>query len=56
VTVDENGKVLEVSRSDGHELLRKAAEEAARQWRFQPTTVGGKPVRLSGYIEFNFAP
>jgi periplasmic protein TonB len=54
VLVDEAGKVIEVSSSEGPSLLRPSAEQAARGWRFQPTAIGGKPVRLTGYIEFTF--
>ena len=52
--VDEDGKVAEITSSEGPMLLRAAAETAARGWRFPPTAVNGKAVRLSGYIEFNF--
>lgn len=55
VIVDETGKVIAVSRSEGPMLLRSAAEEAARQWFFQVTSSDGRPTRLSGYIDFNFA-
>jgi TonB family protein len=54
VVVDETGKVAEITSSEGPTLLRGAAEVAARGWRFPPTAVNGKPVRLSGYIEFTF--
>lgn len=54
VIVDENGAVSKVERSDGPALLRTAAETAARQWRFQPVMVDGKPIRIIGYISFNF--
>jgi TonB family protein len=54
VVVDETGKVVAVSRSEGPMLLRAAAEEAARQWAFEGISVDGRPVRLSGYIDFNF--
>jgi TonB family protein len=56
VTVGENGTVIDVSRSEGPALLREAAEQAALQWRFHPTEVSGKAVRLNGYIEFTFTP
>jgi protein TonB len=55
ITIDETGKVVEVTSSEGPLTLRKSAEDAARQWRFPPTAIDGKPVRVSGYIEFNFA-
>lgn len=51
--VDENGKVW-VTNSEGPTLLRQAAEDAARTWTFPPSTFGGKPARLAGYIDFEF--
>lgn len=51
--VDENGKVW-VTNSEGPVLLRTAAEEAARAWTFPPSTSAGKPVRLAGYLDFEF--
>lgn len=51
--VDENGK-LWVTNSEGPSLLRRAAEEAARNWTFPPTVVSGKPVRVAGYLDFDF--
>jgi TonB family protein len=54
VIVDESGKVVTVSRSEGPLLLRRVAEDAARQWFFESTTAEGQPTRLSGYIDFNF--
>lgn len=54
LTTDEDGRVATISRSEGPLVLRKAAEDAARLWRFQPTVVAGKRLRLTGYVEFNF--
>lgn len=51
--VDENGKVW-VTNSEGPTLLRNAAEEAARAWTFPPSTSNGKPVRIAGYLDFEF--
>ena len=51
--VDENGKVW-ITNSEGPVLLRQAAEDAARSWIFPPSTFGGKPVRLAGYLDFDF--
>ncbi|MFN2492398.1 MAG: TonB family protein [Pyrinomonadaceae bacterium] len=53
VIVDETGRVIEVSRSEGPVLLRKAAEDAARQWSFDSSGTG-KPTRYSGFIDFHF--
>ncbi|HSE18546.1 MAG TPA: TonB family protein [Pyrinomonadaceae bacterium] len=51
--VDENGKIW-VTNSEGPVMLRRAAEEAARAWTFPPSLVNNKPVRLAGYIDFDF--
>jgi len=51
--VDENGKIW-VTNSEGPPLLKKAAEDAARNWTFPPTLVSGKAVRLAGYLDFDF--
>ncbi len=51
--IDENGKIW-VTNSEGPVLLRKAAEDAARGWTFPPSLVNNKPVRIAGYIDFDF--
>lgn len=53
--LDEKGAVSAVERTDGPELLRRAAEDAARRWKFRPTLINGQPVRVAGYINFNFS-
>ncbi len=55
VVVNEKGEVERVQRADGPAQLQSAASEAARRWKFRPTVVGGHPVRVSGYINFNFS-
>jgi len=52
--VNERGTVEAVQRASGPDLLRRAAEDAARRWRFRPTVVDGRPVRVAGFISFNF--
>lgn len=52
--LDEKGAVATVERTDGPQLLRRAAEDAARRWKFRQTLVNGQPVRVSGFINFNF--
>ena len=51
--IDENGKIW-VTNSEGPTMLRKAAEEAARGWTFPPSMVNSKPVRIAGYLDFEF--
>jgi TonB family protein len=52
--IDENGTVTTVHRTNGPQLLRQAAEDAARRWKFRPTVVEGQPRRVLGFINFNF--
>jgi TonB family protein len=54
VTIDENGNVISAEAVSGHPLLRDAAIEAARQWQFKPTLLGGEAVKVQGLLTFNF--
>jgi TonB family protein len=56
VTVDETGKVTEARAVAGHPLLQAAAVAAARNARFNPTMLNGKPVQVKGLLTYNFAP
>lgn len=55
VVIDESGEVIEISRSEGPLLLRRAAEDAARLWRFEPTPGSPAGSRITGYLDFNFS-
>ncbi len=54
VVVDENGKVISAQATDGPLPLREAAEAAARQATFEPTTRDGITVKVSGVITYDF--
>jgi protein TonB len=54
VTVDERGNVVAAEAVSGHPLLLPAAVAAAREAKFKPTLVDGKPVKVSGAISYNF--
>lgn len=54
VIVDENGKVTFAQAQNGIAVLRAAAEDAARQAIFQPTTQGGITVRVTGTLTYEF--
>ena len=56
VTIDEKGDVIAASAVSGHPLLRAAAVQAARQSKFSPTLLSGKPVKVSGVVVYNFTP
>ena len=52
--VDEKGTVIAVRNLTGPQMLRQSATNAAWRWKFKPTLVEGQPVRVTGYINFNF--
>lgn len=54
VTIDEDGKVIAAHAVSGHPLLRQAAEKAAWNARFTPTTLSTVPVKVTGVIVYNF--
>jgi len=51
VTVAPNGTVKEARVVGGHPVLASSALDAARKWRFEPSTS-----ESSGVIEFKFEP
>jgi Ca-activated chloride channel homolog len=54
ITVDENGEVIDARVINGHPMFRDAALQGAKQWRFKPTELSGKPVKTQGILTFNF--
>jgi TonB family protein len=54
LNVNENGDV-EIVKTDGPPLLKQAAEDAARGWKFTPIVTDGKSIPMSGYIDFIFS-
>src|SRR5215510_5841361 len=54
VLISEEGKVIEAEAVSGHQLLREAAVEAAKQWVFSPSKRSGVPVKVKGIITFHF--
>ena len=55
VTLDEQGKVAEVSSASGPVLLQGPAKDAIKKWKFRPVMVEGQAVKASGFVSFNFA-
>ena len=55
VIVHNDGTVTVQNVGTGHPLLAPAAVEAVRQWRYEPTTVNGKPVEIETKIYVTFA-
>ena len=54
VTIDLDGAVVSARAVSGHPLLRAAAVGAAKTSLFAPTTLAGKPVRVTGIIVYKF--
>jgi len=54
VMVDGSGNVIQAHAITGHPLLRPAAVEAAKQARFAPVLVDGKPTEVGGMLTYNF--
>lgn len=54
VVVDEEGKVAEVQKTTGPQMLQRAATDAIRKWKFKPFIRDGQPTKAAGYISFNF--
>jgi TonB family protein len=55
ITVDEKGKVIKAKAIDSDPALQEAAVKAALKWKFEPTLLYGKPVKVVGEITFNFS-
>jgi protein TonB len=54
IIVGEGGCVISAHAVSGHPLLRAAALAAAYGARFSPTRLSGEPVKVSGFITYNF--
>jgi hypothetical protein len=56
IIISETGLVVEATAISGHIALRKAAEEAARKWVFEPSILNGAPVRVKSVLTFALGP
>lgn len=54
IIIDEKGNVEEATAVSGHTLLQPPSVEAARKAKFTPTTLCGRPVKVSGVITYNY--
>lgn len=55
ILIDEKGNVKFAKAISGHPLFRLASERAALKAKFEPTTLGGKPVKVSTTLVYNFS-
>ena len=56
LSVDQNGRVTSAQAVSGPAPLRKAAEQAVQDWRYQPATIDGAPAAAEITVTFNFDP
>lgn len=54
ITINEQGNVISANAVSGHPLLRANAVNAARRAKFHPTLLSNQPVKVTGYIVYNF--
>jgi len=52
VTIDEDGTVANAESINGNSPLKELAEDAARQWKFEPALVDSRPVRVESTLTF----
>ena len=52
--IDANGRVTIMKVVSGPSLLRQAAMDALRQWKYQPATLDGKPVSMHLAVTLQF--
>ena len=55
IEVDESGAVAKAEAASGPLMLREAAEDAAREARFAPTRLNGRPIKVAGTLTYNFS-
>jgi protein TonB len=55
MTVDERGQPVQVQVLEGHPVFHEAALQAARQWRFEPARVDGRPVSAAFRLTLKFS-
>jgi len=53
--IGKDGTVTRLEVQSGHPLLVQSAQDAVRQWRYQPTLLNGEPVEVDTEIDVIFS-
>ncbi len=53
--IDENGQVAQVQNTSGPPMLKQAATDAIKKWKFKPFTRDGQATKATGFVNFNFS-
>jgi general secretion pathway protein A len=54
--IDERGRVTDMQIVSGPPLLRSAALDALRHWRYEPETLNGEPISVQMRVTIRFRP
>ena len=54
--IDQRGRVTDMQVVSGPLLLRQAALDALRQWRYEAETLNGKPISVQMLVTIRFRP
>lgn len=54
IVIGDTGKVTSAKAVSGHPIFRRTAEDAVRQWRFEPALVDGKPAASRRRVRIAF--
>lgn len=55
VLIDYDGRVIAAAVINGHPLLQATSLRSARGSVFQPTKIGGQPVKVTGMLRYTFS-
>jgi protein TonB len=53
-SIDANGRVVAAKALSGPMLLRQAAEDSVRQWKYSPSMIDGKPAPSQVTVNVDF--
>lgn len=55
VTISKTGTIEDVKAVKGPDILRQAAVDAVRSWRYKPFTVDKQPAEVQTTVDVDFA-